>query len=397
MAMHGGLSGDSLKADVIRILGNEGFAQVYKPPEEASGLPNSTYWSDEWFRLEQKQIFQRAWVFAGAIAEIPKPGDVKTIDIGGVPILIVHGHDSEIRAFQNVCRHRGMRLVSESCRKAKITCPYHNWTYGLDGYLRSRPHFHGPNKGDVFKEGGGAKLDLIAVQVSNFHGCLFVNISGEAEPLDVWIKPIVDELSGYALSALRWAGKIDFDVNANWKLIYENYMENYHVFALHPRLLEFAPMDIRGSGAWQGNTFFNGYRFPKMEVGRGQGLPHYPGLSEDDASRGIWFLTMPHFAVEVYPDQFTVLVSYPLAPDRTKEELHIFLIGDEAATGEKYSEARAEVFRMWDDLNKEDISILAGLQNGRRCPGYDGGRLSPHWEEPTLGYAQKIVELVLAP
>lgn len=211
------------------------------------------------------------------------------------------------------------------------------------------------------------------------------------------MRPILDNLAGFDLSAIRWAGKLDFEVEANWKLVYENYMEGYHVFAIHPRLLKFAAMDVRRSGEWVGNTFVNGCRFPKLEAGRGNGLPHYPGLSPEDAMRGTWFLTMPHFAVEVFPDQFTVLVSYPVAPDRTKEELHVFLIGDEAATGAKYADARAEMFRMWDDLNREDISVLAGLQHGRRCPGYDGGRLSPHWEGPTLGYARRIVDIILTP
>ena len=381
---------------VKSLLGEEGYHQALAPLEQASGLPNPAYWSDDWFALEQERIFRRAWVFAGARAEIPSPGDIKPLDVGGVPIMLVHGADGEIRAFQNVCRHRGMRLIDGPCHKGAFTCPYHNWTYGLDGNLRARPHFHGADKGDTFKDGGGDLLNLIPVRVAEFHGCLFANISGTADPLEFWMQPVLDQLEGFDLSSIRWAGKLDFEIKSNWKLVYENYMENYHVFALHPRLTEFAPMDIRGPGAWHGNTFTNGYRFPEMEAGRGDGLPHYPGLSDDDASRGTWFLTMPHFAVEVFPDQFTVLVTYPEAPDRCREELHVFLIGDEAATGEKYAKARQEVFTMWDDLNNEDISILEGMQNGRRCPGYDGGRLSPHWEGPTQSYSRKIIEMMVA-
>ena len=383
-------------ARVKSLLGEEGYNQALAPLEQASGLPNPAYWSRDWFELEQERIFRRAWVFAGARAEIPEPGDVKPLDVGGVPIMLVHGPDGQIRAFQNVCRHRGMRLVDEPCHKGAFTCPYHNWTYSLDGALRARPHFHGPGKGDTFKDGGGALLDLIPVRIAEFHGCLFANISGTADPLDNWMQPILDQLAGFNLNAIRWAGKIDFEINTNWKLVYENYMENYHVFALHPRLTEFAPMETRSAGAWHGNTFANGYRFAEMEAGRGDGLPHYPGLSAEDASRGTWFLTMPHFAVEVFPDQFTVLVAYPEAPDRCREELHIFLIGDEAATGDRLADARNEVFTMWRDLNNEDISILEGMQNGRRCPGYDGGRLSPHWEGPTQSYSRKIIEMMVA-
>ncbi len=381
---------------VKALLGQEDYLRALAPLEEASGLPNPAYWSEEWFELEQERIFRRAWVFAGARAEIPTPGDVKPMEVGGVPFMLVHGSDGEIRAFQNVCRHRGMRLIDGPCHKAAFTCPYHNWTYGLDGRLRARPHFHGPDKGDTFKDGGGELLDLIPVRIAEFHGCLFVNISGTAEPLETWMRPVLDELKGYDLSAIRWAGKIDFEVQSNWKLVYENYMENYHVFVLHPRLLEFAPMNIRSSGEWRRNTFTNGYRFPKMEAGRGAGLPHYPGLSDENAARGVWFLTMPHFAVEVFPDQFTVLVAYPEAPDRCREELHIFLIGDEAATGDSFAKARDEVFTMWQDLNNEDIAILNGMQHGRRCPGYDGGRLSPHWEGPTQSYSRKIIEMMVA-
>ena len=394
--MDGNLLATGAEAEARRILGDTGFEQVFRPLEEAAGLPNEAYWSEDWFRLEQSRIFGRNWVFAGATAQIPEPGDCKPLDVAGVPVLLVRGRDGVVRAFQNVCRHRGMTLVDAPCRKATLTCPYHAWTYALDGRLRARPHFHGPGKGDVLKEGGGDSLNLVPVRTAEFHGCIFVNISGTADPLEQWMAPVIDSLSGFDLSAIRWAGKLDFEVAANWKLVYENYMEGYHVFAIHPQLLEFAPMEVRWSGEWIGNTFVNGYRFPKVQAGRGAGLPHYPGLSTEDANRGTWFLTLPHFAVEVFPDQFTVLVSYPLAPDRTREELHVFLIGDEAATGEAYAKPRAELFAMWDALNREDLSILPGLQQGRRCPGYDGGRLSPHWDGPTLGYARNIVEMVLA-
>ena len=395
--MDGQVLDDSALAQVKALLGEDGYAQVYRPADQAAGLPNAAYWSAEWFALEQERIFRRNWVFAGATAELPEPGAMKPVEIGGVPVVLIRGQDGVIRGFQNVCRHRGMTLVDAPCRKATVTCPYHNWTYALDGALRARPHFHGPDKGDRFKTGGGPALDLIPVRIEAFHGCLFANVSGTADPLADWMAPVMDQLSGYDFSAMRWAGKLDFEVEANWKLVYENYMEGYHVFAIHPRLLEFAPMDTRWAGEWRGNTFVNGYRFPRLDAGRGARLPHFPSLSDDDRMQGQWFLTMPHFAFEVFPDQFAVLVSYPVAPDRCREELHIFLVGDEAATGAAHAEARAEVFAMWDDLNREDLSVLAGLQRGRLCPGYDGGRVSPHWEQPTLGFARKVIDMIVAP
>lgn len=378
---------------VKALLGEQGFAQVFAPIEEASGLPNAAYWSEDWLALEQEHCFRRSWVFAGADAEIPAPGDMKPIEIGGAPIVVLRDRAGQVRALHNVCRHRGAKLVTERCQRATLTCPYHAWSYGLDGKLRARPHFRGPDVTDTFKDGGGPLLDLIPVRCETWNGCIFVNISGDAEPLEDWLAPLLARTAGYDFSAIRWAGKLDFEVRANWKLVYENYMEGYHVFCVHPKLLKFAPMNVRWSGEWDSHVFYNDYIFPELDEGRGAGLPHYPGLTEADAKRGLWFLCFPHFAAEVFPDQFAVLVSYPIAPDRTREELHVFLIGD-AATSDTYREARDATLRMWDDLNREDLGMLELLQQGRLSPAYDGGRLSPHWEGPTHEFGRRIVEKI---
>lgn len=389
------MSTADVRATVVSLIGEEGLARAFAPIEEASGLPNAAYWSDEWLALEQEHCFRRAWVFAGAEAELSEPGHMKPIEIGGAPLIILRDRDGFIRGFHNVCRHRGARLVTEKCRKPNLTCPYHAWSYGLTGKLRSRPHFNGPGVIDKFEDGGGDKLDLMAVRVETWNGCIFANVSGDAEPLDAWLEPLLKRTGNYDFSAIRWAGKLDFEVNANWKLVYENYMEGYHVFSVHPKLLKFAPMNVRWSGAWDRHVFYNDYIFPEVDEGRGAGLPHYPGLSEEDAKRGLWFLCFPHFAAEVYPDQFSVLVSYPITPDKTREELHVFLIGD-AATSTVFREAREATLKMWDDLNREDLGMLELLQQGRLSPAYDGGHLSPHWEVPTHDFGRRVVERILS-
>jgi len=381
-------------AQLKALIGEDGFAQGFAPIEEASGLPNAAYWSPDWLALEQERVFRRSWVFAGAEAEIAEPGQMKPIEIGGAPLILVRDHAGSVRGFHNVCRHRGAKLVTAPCKTGSITCPYHAWNYRLDGKLRARPHFHGADVPETFKEGGGPKLDLMPVRTETWNGCIFVNVSGDAAPLSDWLAPLIRRTAAYDFGAIRWAGKLDFEVNANWKLVYENYMEGYHVFAVHPRLLKFAPMNVRWSGEWDGHVFYNDYIFPEVEEGRGAGLPTYPNLPEADAKRGLWFLCFPHFAAEVYPDQFTLLVSYPVAPDQTREELHVFLIG-EAATSPDFASARQEVIQMWDDLNREDLSMLERLQQGRLSPAYDGGRLSPHWEGPTQAFGRRIIEKII--
>ena len=385
----------NIKQKVIDLIGEEGLKQAFAPIEEASGLPNAAYWSDEWLALEQEYCFRRSWVFAGAEAELAEPGAMKPIEIGGAPLVILRDQEGQIRAFHNVCRHRGAKLVTEHCIKATLTCPYHAWSYALTGKLRSRPHFNGPNEVDTFEDGGGEKLDLMAVRCETWNGCIFVNVSGDAEPLLDWLQPMLARTKNYDFSQIQWAGKLDFEVDANWKLVYENYMEGYHVFAVHPKLLKFAPMNVRWSGEWDEHVFYNDYIFPELDEGRGEGLPHYPNLPEDDAKRGLWFLCFPHFAAEVYPDQFAVLVSYPIAPNKTREELHVFLIGD-AATSDKHKAQRKATLKMWDDLNQEDLGMLELLQQGRLSPAYDGGRLSPHWEGPTHDFGRRVVERILS-
>jgi choline monooxygenase len=387
------MSEDQALDQVKALIGEAGFRQAFAPIEEASGLPNAAYRSEDWLRLEQERVFARSWVFAGAEAEIPAPGQMKPVEIGGSPLVLVRGKDGAVRAFHNVCRHRGAKLVTAPCKKALITCPYHAWSYGLDGKLRSRPHFGGPGETDSFDNGGGPLLDLLEVRCTSWNGCVFVNISGDAPPVETWLTPLTARTEGYDYSAIRWAGKLEFDVRANWKLVYENYMEGYHVFNVHPRLIKFAPMNVRWSGRWCDHVFYNDYLFPKTEEGRGANLPHYPDLPEADSRRGLWFLAFPQFAAEVYPDQFTVLASYPLAPDRTHEELHVFLIG-EAASSEAYQEARQALFRMWDELNREDLGVLELLQEGRRSAAYDGGRLSPHWEGPIHEFGRRVIEAI---
>lgn len=389
------MSHHAVKSKIVELIGEDGLQQAFAPIEDASGLPNAAYWSDAWLALEQEHCFRRAWVFAGADAEIPAPRDMKPLDIGGAPIVLVRDQDGTVRGFHNVCRHRGAKLVTERCNKASLTCPYHAWSYGLNGKLRTRPHFSGPNAVETYADGGGDKLDLVPVRTETWNGCIFVNVSGDAEPLDAWLAPLLERTGNYDFSSIRWAGKLDFEVKANWKLVYENYMEGYHVFSVHPKLLKFAPMNVRWSGEWDRHVFYNDYVFPEVEAGRGDGLPHYPGLSDTNAKRGLWFLCFPHFAAEVFPDQFSVLVSYPVSPDKTREELHVFLIGD-AATDDAHRDAREATLAMWDELNREDLGMLELLQQGRLSPAYDGGRLSPHWEGPTHAFGRKIIERMLS-
>jgi len=381
---------------IRRLLGDDGPALARAPIEDLSGLPNAAYQDPAWLVVEQERIFTRTWVFAAAEAEVSEPGAMLPVEVAGRPVLVVRGSDGVLRAFHNVCRHRGSQLVDTPCTASTVTCGYHRWTYGLDGSLRSQPHFGGPGINTRFDAGGGPELDLVPVRSASWHGCFFVNLDGAAPPFDEWIADCTALGPEYDLGCLRWAGVVRFEVAANWKFAYENFMEGYHVFSVHPKLLEHAPMHTRWGGEWVRQAFHNSYVAPSLTDGLGKGLPHYPGLTDEQTRAGRWFVRFPMLGLEVFADQMMLFSCTPLAPDRTLEEIHFFLVGDEAASGERWAVERQEVFDTWEQINGEDVAELERLQRGRRSPAYTGGHLSPHWEVPVHQFNIMLLDAVLA-
>ncbi len=372
---------------VEEVLGVQALAKMGLPLGEASSLPNTAYTSDEFLALENERLFPRTWVLAGFVHQLPEPGSILPVRICGRPVMLVRTKSGEIRAFHNVCPHRGTQLVDRACRRAAITCPYHAWSFTLEGDLKGRPHFHGPDEHDTADDDA---VHLAAVACGVWFDFVFVNLSGDAEPFEAYIAPVKACFGDHDLSALKPAGMFSQEVPANWKLALENYIEPYHVFALHPRLLTFAPMSIRTPSSAKGGFFYNEYTVSALESGRGADLPHFPGLDAEQMRRGFWFNRFPSFALEVYADQLVLFRVIPLAPDRTLEEFHIYLVGD-AADSDSYAAARADVFKTWKDLNDEDVGILERLQIGRQSPGFDGGSLSPYWDEAPLEFARCVL------
>ncbi len=380
--------------DAVSIIGEEGVRQTFAPIDEPSGLPNAAYWSHEWLALENSRIFARSWVFAASDGDLDGEGAMKPLEIGGTPIVLVRGADGIVRAFHNVCRHRGTQLVAEPCRHKAITCPYHAWSYRLDGLLSARHHFHGAGEIERFS-GEGSGLDLLPVRCESWNGCHFVNVSGGARKLSEWLRPMLKRTGAFDFSVIRWIGRRDYTIASNWKLVLENYMEGYHVFAAHPRLIAHAPMNVRWSGEWLGHVFYNDYVARELTPGRGTALPHFPGLSDEDARRGMWFACFPTFAVQVFADQFVVLASYPVAPDETREELHFFVAGEAAAHEDRFAAARDELLAMWHDLNLEDVELLERLQKGRKSVAFEGSIMSPVWEGPAHQLSQQVLRAIV--
>jgi len=360
--------------------------------EGGTCLPNACYTSRDWLAVENERLFARTWVYAGCLDQIPDPGDVLPTTIAGKPIILLHDRNGEFRAFHNVCRHRGAVMVDKPCKgRTVLTCPYHAWSYGLDGSLRTRPHFHGGDRHDVATNGGGPSL--VPVRLARWHRFFFVNLDGEAEAFDDFIAPLARRLPHHDLGVLRLGKTLVWEFRANWKIVFENYFDNYHVGTIHPRLNAFLPMTKREPFEIDGPLLRFETIFDHPEEGRGVGLPYYPNVPPELAHFEAGYHLFPSACFQIWPDQLTVFQVFPLAHDHTIEHLHIFFVGD-AASDPAYAAARQGVYDMWDELNREDINAIEWMQQGRMSPAFDGGALSAYWDPSLQHFARLTVDLM---
>jgi len=377
-----------------RVLTPDVRRRLDAPTAEGTGLPNPCYTSEAWLALERERLFARTWMLAGFCHDIPAPGDACPVEVAGMPLLLLRDEAGQVRAFHNVCRHRGAVMVDAPCSGRKIlTCPYHGWAYGLDGALRTRPHFHGAGHHDVAGRGNAGGPGLVPVRHAVWHDLIFVDIGGKAPAFEDHWAPFARRTAEYDFSALRFARTLTFDVKGNWKLVHENFFDPYHPPSVHPRLEVFAPITLRHETRADGAWLYNTNAIAEPQEGRGLGMPYYPGLDAKGRLTEWYFHLFPTLDFEIWPDQLAVFQLHPLAPDRTIEHIHLYFIG-EGATDPRFEANRQSVYDMWDELNTEDFKIVENIQRARLSPAFDGGALSPYWDPPTQAFARMVAEAV---
>jgi choline monooxygenase len=337
-------------------------------------------------KRELNTIFQRTWQYAGHVNDLPTPGSYVTAFAGDQPVLVLRSSDGELRAFRNVCRHRGSELLTGqgTCKKA-IRCRYHGWTYdATDGRLLGVPEHRG------YAELDKSQLGLHPARVEVLAGLVFVNLDPDALALADVTEGLGPRLERYGLPALRpfssskGAGQqVKGDPNAhtqpaNWKIIAENYLEGYHVPIAHPglmRLLDYKRYTIETHDGWawfdaplrdapSGNTMERLYqRF----------LRPMPGLDEADHKAWRYAFIYPNTAIDLYPDQVNVWQIIPDDVAVTRDAWACF-------RHEKSSMISRMVQRINNKLNSEvldeDIDLVAAVQRGVRTTGYEPGPLA---------------------
>lgn len=209
-------------------------------------LPVEAYVSDEWFAREQRELFGKVWQFGGLIEDIANPGDFVTVQAGPHPLMVMRGPDGELRAFHNLCRHRGTQLLRTIGKgKKSIICPYHHWTYSLEGDLKSIP-----NRSEEFPDVDMSKLCLHKAAVEEWRGMFFVHPEPDAKPLSDWFSGVAEYLGPHQPELLveHAEGRTRHEINANWKIVVENYIDGYHLAHLHSETLNMYDHSKQESG-----------------------------------------------------------------------------------------------------------------------------------------------------
>jgi phenylpropionate dioxygenase-like ring-hydroxylating dioxygenase large terminal subunit len=314
---------------------------------------------------EQEAIFGGAWHYVGRLGE---PGDVVPGWAGQVPVMLVKDEEGRERAFVNVCRHRGSVVAEEPGNRKTIQCPYHAWTYGLDGSLRAAPRSE--------REGLDlSKISLVPVRLEGWGPFRFVNLDAEAAPLAELLGDIPDRLAGGGLDVeeLAFHHRTDWEVGANWKIACENFLECYHCPVAHPGfsgIVETSPDSYRleaGESRWS--------QFGQLKVRGDAELPE-----------GQFHFIWPNTGINVFPGRPNLSIGpiLPLAPDRTRRILDYFFAPD--ATEEWI----AEFLEFDGQVGREDARLVELVQRGAGSGVIPEGRLLPQSEQLVAGFQARV-------
>src|SRR6266436_4874812 len=351
----------------------------------ARSLAQHYFVSREIFAREQSKIFSEQWILVGHQTQIQKAGDYFISDVAGESLIVVRDKRSTIRSFYNVCRHRGTRLREDpSGHVSAIQCPYHAWTYGLDGRLIGAPHMDGVPGFDK------ADYSLHPVNLGLWAGFIFANLASastsrsdrDCMSLGELFAPLAGKFPN--LPKLRSAKRIDYDVQANWKLIFENYSECYHCPGVHPALSKLTPADSAENDLSEG-PFLGGF----MRITKGRSLSmsgnacalSVGDIKAEDHARVFYYSIFPNMLLSLHPDYVMVHQLWPKSPQRTLIFCDWFFHPQAFAVGDRGFKPN-DAIEFWDMTNRQDWHVCELSQQGIASRAYRLGPYSPRESIP---------------
>ena len=353
-------------------------------------LPRSAYVSPEVFAWEQANIFS-SWVCVGYSADLPSVGAQRSVALGSGSALLVRDEQSRVRAFANTCRHRGHELIAcgATAQRHSIVCPYHSWTYKLDGSLRNAPSFR--NVENFRPDDFG----LVPLRIVDWHGWLFVDPSGSAADFDEHVAGLEEIVTPYRPEDLTIVARHSYQLATNWKVIAENYQECYHCPTIHPELSRISPpssgQNIEFEGAWMGGWM---QLIPEAETmsmdGRSGGCM-ITGLSEHEQRTVMYLVGYPNLLVSLHPDYVMTHLMTPLAADRTQVEC-AWAFPRTVAETPGFDASYAVDF--WDLTNRQDWTACESVQRGLSSPHAKPGPLAPE-EDGVYQFVTRVARAYL--
>jgi choline monooxygenase len=331
----------------------------YTPADlaRATTIPSRWYLDPQFLDLERARVFAKTWQPVALAKTVAEPGTFAAVEIAGEPVVVARAKDGVLRAFSNVCRHRAS-LIADGCGKsATLRCPYHGWTYALDGRLLACPEFEGVLDWET------SSVRLPEYRVETWGPYVFVNQDLSAPPLETTFGDIPDQVAkiGCAVDRLEFSERREYLIDCNWKVYIDNYLEGYHLPAAHPSL--FRELDY---SQYRVDTFryYSSQYAPIRPPRAGQPDRRYAA----DGLNALYYWIFPNFMLNVYPDNLSSNIIVPLSPDKTLTIFEWF--------GYPGSPVRQETIAFSDEIQQEDIKICERVQKGLRSRTYDTGRFS---------------------
>lgn len=355
----------------------------------SEATPPQVYSSPELLELELNEIFNREWVCVGRSDEFADPGDFRVTTISRDQVIVLRDRDGVLRAMSNICRHRMMSLLEgEGNLSGKISCPYHAWTYNLDGQLVGAVHM--PENFDR----SACRLPQFAVE--EWQGWVYVNLDPEAEPLAPRLAPISERLANYRVGSYQTLFRVDEVWDTNWKILFQNFMEAYHLFAVHGETVEHAlptRLAIVQSGG-PGFCLYKQGRIPGVAYEYGEAMQNpNPDLNEDEANSVYLFGVFPSHVVSVSAERTFWMSLMPLGVDQVRVfwgvDIHPDAMPDGVERGRRVEALKAS----FHAINDEDKPIVAAIAQNAKALAAEPGRLSP--KENTIWDFQRYLARLL--
>ena len=358
-------------------------------------LPGRAYHGHDFYDRECRTVFTRNWVHVAGGHDIPEPGDAHPVTVAGLPIFLVRQRDLSVRAFHNVCRHRGCLLVLEPQQaRPVLTCKFHAWGYGLDGSLRRTPYWTAED-GTADPGFDPQRFSLLPVATALWCDQIFVRIAEDGPSFEEHIAPLARRWAAYDLSLLRYAWAAPYQVAANWKLVIQNFLDTYHLPFLHPQLGTVAQAknydDVN-----EGDTALGiSYRAGGVEKDKGDlDLPTFPGLPPPERARQDILVLYPNTLVELVAGHLLFIRIDPAGPALTRELMSAYFVSD-GATDPRWEDARVALRQSWDRLQQQDFGVVTAWHAAQVSPAAaDQPELSPLWERSGAWFRARVAREV---